>query len=269
MMPPCDAMNKQLAIWFLLVLSPCVHADSLAFFYALDADLSALAKAGRVQGAPRVFNGQSVTTVRIGAHDIFAMKMGSGTARTATAAATLFAKMPCDLALSTGPAGDVSDRFAVGQWIRISEIVAYQEGAETQAGFVLGKGAARKLESPRIPMPKSWNDLASARIASGETFVSSASFRRKLSGVADAVDMNLAGLTVACAEAGVPLACWKVISDRADERAGEDFAEFVKKYDGEGGRRIAEVVGSLPKNPAKPASYENLNRLLEGGAAKP
>jgi hypothetical protein len=38
----------------------------------------------------------------------------------------------------------------------------------------------------------------------------------------------------------------------------------VKAYDGEGGRLIAELVRALPANPNKPASYENLNRLLDG-----
>jgi nucleoside phosphorylase len=268
MMRDTDAMKKLLALCLALApviwLTPLAYADSIAYFYALDADLAALAKAGKLQGAPKDVNGQSVSVIRVGDHEIFALKMGSGSARTAVAAATLLTKMPCELALSTGPAGDVSNRFSVGQWVRVTEVAAYQEGSEMPAGFVAAKGAIRKLATDMAMPAGGWEDLPAARIASGETFVSSPSFRRVLGKESDAVDMNLAGLTIACAAAGVPLACWKVISDHADEHAGEDFAKFVKAYDGEGGRQIAALVGNLPKNPKKPDSYQNLNRLLDG-----
>ncbi|MGH8046711.1 MAG: hypothetical protein ACREKL_05660 [Chthoniobacterales bacterium] len=232
----------------------------------MDADLTALAKAGKVEGESNVFNGQSVSTIRIGAHEIFAVKMGSGSTRTAATAATLLTRFPCDLALSTGPAGDLSGRLEVGQWFRVSEVVAYQEGTETETGFVPGKNAVRKLTASISTPPTAWQNLPAERVASGEIFVNSSDFRRKLGKDAAAVDMNLAGLSVACAEAGVPLACWKIISDHADENASADFAKFIRTYDGEGGRLIAELVKSLPENPEKPASYENLNRLLDGGA---
>jgi adenosylhomocysteine nucleosidase len=241
------------------------RADAIAYFYALDADLGALVKAGKIQGTPRMLNNQPVSVVRVGAHDVLAVKMGSGSVRTAATAAALLAKFPCDLALSTGPAGGVSDRLLVGQWIRVPEVVAYQEGTETQVGFVSGKNAVRKLEASIAILPEAWSGLTDARVASGEVFISSATFRKKLAAEAPAVDMNLAGLSIACEEAGVPLACWKVISDHADEHAGDDFAKFVKTYDGEGGRRIAELVEKLPRNPKSPGSYENLNRLLDGG----
>ncbi|MBU1692578.1 MAG: hypothetical protein KKC51_01305 [Verrucomicrobia bacterium] len=79
---------------------------------------------------------------------------------------------------------------------------------------------------------------------------------------ADAVDMNSFGLALVCADHGVPLFAWKIISDHADENASETFRAFVADYQGEGGKALAEIIVALPENPHDPTSYPAIQKLL-------
>ena len=73
----------------------------------------------------------------------------------------------------------------------------------------------------------------------------------------------------ACAENRVPLRCWRIVSDRADDRAGEDFKTFTARYDGSGGRWIAELIRQLPPNPKAATSYPALRELIAPPEEKP
>ena len=64
--------------------------------------------------------------------------------------------------------------------------------------------------------------------------------------------MNSYGLALVCADHGVPLFSWKIISDRADEEAAETLKAFTANYSGEGGKALAEVLQSLPPQPQRP-----------------
>ena len=113
-------------------------------------------------------------------------------------------------------------------------------------------------------MPPGLQTTSQLSVASGETFISTAAERDRLRTTtqADAVDMNSFGLASVCADHGVPLFSWKVISDRADENAAESFRAFVAAYAGEGGRWVAEAILALPANPNDPSSYPAIDRLL-------
>jgi nucleoside phosphorylase len=75
--------------------------------------------------------------------------------------------------------------------------------------------------------------------------------------------MNLYELSTVCADHKVPLYCWRVVSDWANDSASPDFKNFVANYTGEGGQAIAELVRQLPANPKSPFSYPRINRQLE------
>jgi hypothetical protein len=102
-------------------------------------------------------------------------------------------------------------------------------------------------------------------LASGEAFMSSHSARARLAALtnAAAVDMNSFGLILACLDHSLPLTIWRVISDRADESAAEDFRAFVSSYDGAGGAMLAEFITRLPPSPNSPSSYSEIRSLIE------
>ena len=115
-----------------------------------------------------------------------------------------------------------------------------------------------------LVLPDLWLKVPEMAVASGEVFIASASYRAELHAAtrAEAVDMNLFGLVTACANHQVPLVCWRIVSDRADETASEDFRAFAERYDGTGGRVLAEFIKALPANPNAPESYDKLRELL-------
>lgn len=61
----------------------------------------------------------------------------------------------------------------------------------------------------------------------------------------------------------VKVLIWRVVSDLADENASEDFANFLKNYDGQGGKWVAELVGKLPAEMNEPHAHDALRELLD------
>jgi len=243
------------------------RADTIAFFYALDQDFQALKREGQPAGQPLSAGARSIAVLQLQAHRVYAVKMGSGAVETAASAQALLARVRCDSAFSVGPVGALSDNLKPGSWYRVREVVCYQKGSWTKTGFQLSPGSVVGLSSnavDKLELPELFRGLTAIKVASGEMFVASDSYRAQLreSIGAEAVDMNLFGLVTVCAEHHLPLVCWRVASDRADNNASVDFRRFATGYDGAGGKAVAEVIKRLPANPNSPMTYPNLQRAL-------
>ena len=263
-------MIKALAFALLVVLPESAKGDTIAFFYALDADLQGLKTMARELGQSASIGTRSIQKLRLGSHTIHAVKMGSGAVETAVSAQALLARNHCDWAFSLGPAGALTDIVVPGSWYRVSRIIAWQHGSSASVSpsdFPSWNTDWSRLPATNLPAP-----LATASnlvVASGEQFISTAGDRDRVQALtkADAVDMNGYGLALVCADHGVPLFSWKVVSDRADEEAAETFKAFIASYSGEGGKALAEIIRSLPPNPDDPTSYPAIEKALrETGA---
>lgn len=240
-----------------------ISADTIALFYALDNDLAVLKEGGGfrpvgvdVVGTRRIYRLQAA------GHQILAVKMDSGCVETAISAQAILAKYRCDRAISIGPAGALTDRVATGFWFRADRVVAWQDGTQTADGFQLSEQSVRPLDEWPVDVLA---NIPKAALASGEVFVASREFGRKLGLTtgADLIDMNSFGLAAACRDHRVPLVILRVVSDGADENAGETFRKFAESYDGEGGRIATRMIRALPPNPDDPMSYEEIRRLME------
>ncbi len=75
--------------------------------------------------------------------------------------------------------------------------------------------------------------------------------------------MNAYGLLAGLQGRKVKVLILRVISDLADEQASENFAEFLKSYDGKGGKMVAALVGKLPAEANEPTAHEALRELLK------
>ena len=80
-------------------------------------------------------------------------------------------------------------------------------------------------------------------VASGDKFVSSAKDKGPLKNefLADICEMELAGIAIACERNNLPLLSLKVVSDKADESAIEDFGEILAR----GISKYAEVLPAV------------------------
>ena len=228
----------------------------LAFFYALEADRTALEAKGGPAGPPVEVGSRTIHRLRLGPHRVLAVRMGSGCLETALSAQALLARFRCDAAYSIGPAGALNEHLVTGTWHRVERVYAWQQamGNVRELGARTNWVAANALLHPAPALT----------LASGEEFIDSTPERERVQALAqaDAVDMNLYGLALACQDHRVPLVAWKIISDHADEQAADDFRAFRAGYDGAGGAALADLILTLPPDPADPLSHPAIERAL-------
>ncbi len=244
-----------------------LRADTIAFFYALDKDFDALKAQAEPAGQSIKVGTRILAVLQIKTHKVYGVKMGSGAVETAASAQALLARVKCDAAFSIGPVGALSDKLKIDSWIRVGEVVNYQKGSWTKSGFQLSPSPMSSLltnSTDKFNLPELFQKLDAIKVASGEIFIASDDYRSQLRETtgADAVDMNLFGLIAVCADHRLPLTCWRVVSDKANDNASEDFRKFASSYNGAGGKAVAELIANLPANLNSPTSYPNLNKAL-------
>ena len=76
------------------------------------------------------------------------------------------------------------------------------------------------------------------------------------------MEMNALGLLAAAEGTPAKVLILRVVSDKADEKASEDFSAFLKSYDGAGGKMVAELVKVLPVGKDEPAAHDALRELI-------
>ena len=266
-------MRRRVLFSLLILSGPLARGDTIAFFYALDSDLAALKTEAREAGQPAVIGARRVHRLALGPHSVYAVKMGSGCVETAASAQAVLSRFRCDWAFSLGPAGSLTDALETGRWYRVARVVAWQRGTVGITGVSMSESSIWETNWDQFPVPTAslpFQSTQTLSVASGEMFVASSNERERIhiATGADVVDMNAFGLASVCADHGVPLFSWKVISDRADEDAPAAFRAFAEGYLGEGGLALTQIIGALPANPRDPASYPAIETLLREDPAK-
>jgi adenosylhomocysteine nucleosidase len=269
-----------LAVWFLVFSEVYVSAATVGWFYALEEDRAGFEK---VMGPPiRTVNlsgGTIVHEYRAGAHKLLAARMGSGCVATAVTVARVLAFNSLERVISTGPAGGIGAKVKIGEWYGVGEVVGWQQGRAGEGGRIfLKEGATKPVPGWKFPQSVAGKDqdaqaagsvdalLVSrdVRLVSGEVFVASGEKRAELAKdfEAELVEMNALGLMAAVEGTKAQVLILRVVSDFANERAGEDYADFLQTYDAAGGRMVAELVKGLPVGMDEPVAHEALKELL-------
>jgi nucleoside phosphorylase len=106
--------------------------------------------------------------------------------------------------------------------------------------------------------------MPATKLVSGEVFVACGEKRGELARGfgAELVEMNAFGLLEAAEGTPAKVLILRVVSDKADEKASEDFSAFLKAYDGAGGKMVAELVKALPVGKDEPAAHDALRELI-------
>lgn len=261
-----SARHAALCLLLGLGFGPIARADDILVLYALDADQKALVRQAPPPGLVGHVAGRIVQRYTIGKHRIYPVKMGSGAVETAITAAAVLARVRCDVILSLGPAGGLTNQLAVGTWTEVTELACYQQGAQSPDGF------SRKVDFHRtgtlpagLSLPETLRQARKVRAASGEVFVASSEFRLQLAGETKAqlVEMNLFGINEAAARFGIPHYAWRIVSDLADEQASAAFKTFANSYKGEGGEFLATLIQEWPSSKSSPRDHPALESLLQ------
>lgn len=256
------------AVSFLLCFQPTnVDASTLAWFYALDADKAGFESiVGRPSRSVTLSGGTVMNEYRVGPHRMLAARMGSGCVATAVTVSRVMALNPLDRVISTGPAGGIGEGVKRGDWFKVKRVAAWQQGRAGEDGRIIPSEQAETTidEAPDEWPSGKWSALNKVKLVSGEAFIASAVKRGELAGEfkAQIVEMNAFGLLSALQGTKVKVLILRVVSDYANEQASEDFSEFLKTYQGEGGRMVAELVKNLPVGRDEPAAHDALRKLL-------
>lgn len=245
----------------------CANGQTIAVFYALDADFGTLSRAADAKVSSKKVAGTTVTSLRFGSRTVAVAKMGAGCVETASSVQSVLSNVSPELVISIGPAGAISDGVPLQEWYLISSVVAYQVGTATPSGIIQKESANWKGSDGQKfgVFPEIWKTAKRVNVASGELFVASNAEREQIrsSTRAELVDMNLFGLAAVCSRNTVPWIAWKITSDRADDEAPATFKKFVDYYKGQGGTAVAEFIKQLPANPASLQSYDNIQKALQ------
>jgi nucleoside phosphorylase len=246
--------------------APSLRGETIAFLYALEQDLTSLVAAGATVARTETVGDRTVRTYRLGTHTVVGAMMTSGQAESAVSIATVLAKHRVDAVVTTGVVGALDDDFRIGQTVLIDKVFAWQAGSHHAGAWT---------ETPRsrpnlLLWTKFKSEVPSSGVASGDVFIADDAERMRLSSLSGMplVDMNLVGIQIAATAHGLPVFHLRVVSDRADDRASEDFRKFASSYRGELGLRIAELIKALPADEQSPDSYPALKNLLPGVGAE-
>jgi adenosylhomocysteine nucleosidase len=252
----------------LLILTHTAYAGTVGWFYALDGDKAAFEeKVGTPSRTVTLTGGTVMYEYRIGPHKVVAAKMGSGCVATAITVSRVMAINPVDRVISTGPAGGIGGGVKPGEWLRVDAVAAWQVGRVGEGGRTYPTEQAEiKIDGISNDWPAGrWNSMPVVRMVSGEAFIASEEKGAELAEDFEAhvVEMNAFGLLTALQGTSAKILILRVVSDLANERASEDFSEFLETYRGDGGTMVAELIKSLPVGKDEPAAHDALRKLLE------
>lgn len=253
------------------LFSTTSSGKTIAFFYALEADERTFRDAAGPSIRQIKIGNAVVSQYSLKGHTIYSARMRSGCVATAASAQALLSRFSCDDIISVGPVGALDPTLEVGSWHRVTRVVAWQKGSWMQERLIRSEQAEWNFAVNELsPVPDQWKNISTISVSSGEAFVASDSFRTTLRAETgcDAVDMNLFGLLLVVQSHGLTGKHFRIVSDRADAQASEDFEAFVRGYDGTGGKLVAEMIELLPPDKTSPEAYEELRQLIPSGRSE-
>lgn len=165
---------------------------------------------------------------------VYLINSGVGEVAAALAAQYLALEYKVEMILNAGLVGSLSKELKRGALALVNEVVHYDFSPsytdESVMGIHVGRDSA--ILTPDISpadMSEHLSAMPRVRIASGDKFVNSSSFKQMLVTKFDCkiCDMESAGLFFACEKLSLPLIMVKCVSDNADENADVSFDQAV------------------------------------------
>lgn len=200
--------------------------------------LPILEKLGNVV-AENTISGVYIRQIETNGDTIYLATSGVGEIKAALAVQVLVDLFDVDVVLNFGFVGALNPNLVIGELVACSKVCHYQfdvtlvdtdrkigqyNGMKDNFFYLdknLLKGFLHIVGKP----------LKSVSVASADKFVAGKENKETLfrEFACDVCDMELAGLAIACERNSLPLFSVKVISDKADDSAGESFVSVVSK----------------------------------------
>lgn len=184
---------------------------------------------------------------------VVACTPGIGKVNAAAAAAVLSVSHQLDLLVVVGTAGKINPQLPPTAFL-LPEALHADYGAYRDGGFVhyragtLPIGAPKTVpfaSKPAMRLLQANPSLASARIASGDSFVEDAERSQSLHEAtgADLVDMETAAVAQVAERMSIDWLAVKAVSDDANEDSAASFAQQLTQASGRAARLLEQLLG--------------------------
>ncbi len=142
---------------------------------------------------------------------------GIGKANAAMAAFHCYNEFSPDIIVNAGAAGAADHSSPLGEFYHITKIVEYD-----RPDFTSG--------APKIHFPHIMDGFQTATLATQDRVVIFPDKRKKISEVAELVDMEAASVVQACKKLNVPCVVFKYVTDTPTHTDVDDIVKSIKKF---------------------------------------
>jgi adenosylhomocysteine nucleosidase len=258
--PVSGRLSLFLALVFLAATAR-TPAD-IALIVAVEEQAKAARKLLIPAGEPHIEGGRRIESGFYRGERVHLVLSGAGLVPTAQTTTMLLSRHPIDVVVSYGIAGGLGEPGTTepGSVVVATEVRQHNLGVSRDAGSssaprpdLAASAAARErnandslllAERAAFALVRAEVAATTGTLVCGDEFIASAERRRELRAAhgAVAVDMNGSGITIPAESYGTPWLVARRITDRADGRAGADFAENTRKSWEEVDRRVLEIL---------------------------
>ncbi len=251
----------------MVMLLPAINCRAgefdAALLVAFEEDIKDLSGTLNEVGSPIEYARRSFHRLMAFPHKFIAVVARAGLQESCLTANAALMKFKADRIISIGVAGSLSEKYKQGDIVVIRSVGQHDRG--TYSGLC---NFAVKNDQLTPLLWDPWLETFNGRLKtlaeeqgmtihedvliSGNSFISSEEKRQQLAArfKADLVDMNSAGIEESAQSMCVPCYIIRVVSDYANEKAGDDFKKFVENRADNLTPLITLVADALKNPPA-------------------
>ena len=214
--------------------------ETIGIISAMDTELKLLLENAQIDHVDHIGNRDYYVGELCGV-PVVLLRLGIGKVNAASGTATLLDRYDVSEVVFTGVAGAVSDETEVLDIVVATDLLQHDYGVISNDGFVwtgaqLETDAVYLCDEELVEM--AWESAVevlgedhvfTGTVVSGDQFVSSAAYVKKLQEDFDAMACEMEGAAVAivCSEYGVPFVVIRSMSDKADGKAVKTYENFM------------------------------------------
>ena len=214
--------------------------ETIGIISAMDTELKLLLENAQIDHVDHIGNRDYYVGELCGV-PVVLQRLGIGKVRAASGTATLLDRYDVSEVVFTGVAGAVSDETEVLDIVVATDLLQHDYGVISNDGFVW-TGAQQETDAVYLCdeelVEMAWESAVevlgedhvfTGTVVSGDQFVSSEAYVKKLQDDFDAMACEMEGAAVAivCSEYGVPFVVIRSMSDKADGKAVKTYENFM------------------------------------------
>ena len=214
--------------------------ETIGIISAMDTELKLLLENAQIDHVDHIGNRDYYVGELCGV-PVVLQRLGIGKVRAASGTATLLDRYDVSEVIFTGVAGGVSDETEVMDIVVATDLLQHDYGVMTDDGFIWtgaqqGTDSVYPCDEELVEMARESavevlgeDHVFTGTVVSGDQFVSSAAYVKKLQEDFDAMACEMEGAAVAivCSEYGVPFVVIRSMSDKADGKAVKTYENFM------------------------------------------